>query len=90
MTRLTRAAVAAISVAGNAIDPSDHGGRVERRGVDARGFHQPDGMASCSVGGQTFIVLANEGGSRADEQDQARASVVDLIAAGAGDLSPEG
>lgn len=31
-------------------------------------------MASYSVGGQTFLVMANEGDARADEQDEARAS----------------
>jgi PEP-CTERM motif len=73
ITTVTGLGVKDFSVAGNAIDPSDRDGKVELRSVDARGFYQPDGMASYSVGGQTFLVMANEGDARADEQDEARA-----------------
>ncbi len=74
ITTVTGLGVKDFSVAGNEIDPSDRDGRIELRSVDARGFYQPDGMASYSVGGQTYLVMANEGDARADEQDEARAS----------------
>lgn len=62
------------SLADNEIDPSDRDGETRLRSVDAKGFYMPDGMASYSVGGETFLVMANEGDARADEQDEARAS----------------
>lgn len=74
ITTVTGLGVKDFRLAGNEIDPSDRDGKVELRNVDAYGFYQPDGMASYSVGGQTFIVMANEGDARADEQDEARAS----------------
>ena len=74
ITTVTGLGVKDFRLAGNEIDPSDRDSKVELRNVDAYGFYQPDGMASYSVGGQTFIVMANEGDSRADEQDEARAS----------------
>lgn len=74
VTTVTGLGVKDFSLPGNAIDPSDRDGRVELRGVAAFGLYQPDGMASYSVGGQTFLVMANEGDARADEQDEARAS----------------
>lgn len=74
VTTVTGLGVKDFSLPGNAIDPSDKDGKVELRNVNAFGFYQPDGMASYSVGGQTFIVMANEGDARADEQDEARAS----------------
>jgi DNA-binding beta-propeller fold protein YncE len=74
VTTVTGLGVKDFSQPGNAIDPSDRDARVELRQVNAYGFYQPDGMASYSVGGQTFIVMANEGDARADEQDEARAS----------------
>ena len=74
ITTVTGLGVKDFRLAGNEIDPSDRDGKVELRNVDAYGFYQPDGMASYSAGGQTFIVMANEGDSRADEQDEARAS----------------
>jgi DNA-binding beta-propeller fold protein YncE len=74
ITTVTGLGVKDFRLAGNEIDPSDRDGKVELRNVDAYGFYQPDGMASYSVGGQTFIVMANEGDARADEQDEARGS----------------
>ncbi len=73
-TTVTGLGVKDFSQGANAIDPSDRDGRIELRTVAAKGFYQPDGMASYSVGGKTFLVMANEGDARADEQDEARAS----------------
>lgn len=74
ITTVTGLGVKDFSQPGNEIDPSDRDGKVELRGAAAFGFYQPDGMASYTAGGETFLVLANEGDSRADEQDEARAS----------------
>jgi DNA-binding beta-propeller fold protein YncE len=91
ITTVTGLGVKDFSAAGNEIDPTDRDyvngnsgpTRTELRSVDARGFYQPDGIASYAVGGQTFLVMANEGDSRADEQDEARGSAF----GGTGDLA---
>ena len=74
ITTVTGLGVKDFSLPGNEIDPSDRDGETRLRSVDAKGFYMPDGMASYSVGGETFLVMANEGDARADEQDEARAS----------------
>ena len=73
-TTVTGLGVKDFSQPGNTIDPSDRDGKIELRSVAAKGFYQPDGMVSYSVGGNTFLVMANEGDSRWDEQDEARGS----------------
>jgi hypothetical protein len=83
ITTVTGLGVKDFSAPGNAIDPTDRDGKTELRATDARGFYQPDGMASYTVGNQTFLVMANEGDSRADEQDEARGSAF----GGTGDLA---
>lgn len=62
------------SQTGNTTDPSDRDGRIELRSVAAKGFYQPDGRVAYTTGGKTFLVMANEGDSRWDEQDEARGS----------------
>jgi len=57
------------SVAGNGLDASDRDGPSNGPAVNIRtwpvfGMYQPDGMASYTVGGQTFLVTANEGDAR--------------------------
>ncbi len=73
-TTVTGLGVKDFSQAGNAIDPSDRDDRIELRSVAAKGFYQPDGMVAYTSGGKTFLVMANEGDSRWDEQDEARGS----------------
>jgi len=41
-----------------------------------KGLYQPDGMAIYEKNGQTYIVMANEGDTREDELDKARAKDV--------------
>lgn len=80
ITTVTGLGVKDFSLPGNEIDPIDRdyisgnsGATQQRlRSVDARGFYMPDGMASCTANGQTFLVMANDGDARADEQDEAR------------------
>jgi YVTN family beta-propeller protein len=78
-TTVTGLGVKDFALAGNRIDPNDKDGKIELRSVAAKGFYQPDGMASYQVGGQTFLVMANEGDARADEQDETRASTYGVV-----------
>jgi len=81
ITTVTGLGVKDFSLPGNEIDPTDrdyivgNSGATHQklRSVDARGFYMPDGMASYTVGGQTFLVMANEGDARADGEDETRA-----------------
>lgn len=54
-------------VAGNELDASDtEGGAINiRTWPGVYGMYQPDAMASYTVGGQTYLVTANEGDARA-------------------------
>ena len=73
-TTVTGLGVKDFSQPGNAIDPSDRDDLIKLRSVAAKGFYQPDGMVAYTSGGKTFLVMANEGDSRWDEQDEARGS----------------
>ena len=65
------------STAGNSIDPNDQDPKAAPvtllRTAAAKGLYQPDGMAAYQSGGKTFIVMANEGDTREDDGDKARA-----------------
>ena len=90
-TRITGLGVKDFNTAANATDPTDRDylsgnsgpTRVELRPVALKGLYQPDGMASYTVGGKTYLVMANEGDARADEADEARGSAFQ----GSGDLA---
>ncbi len=58
-------------VAGNELDVSDTDGKTIhiRTWPGVRGMYQPDAMASYTVGGQTYLVTANEGDARAWGED---------------------
>lgn len=68
------------SLPGNGIDPSHKDyvsgssgpTLVELRSADVQGFYQPDSIAAYDVGGQTYLVMANEGDTREDDGDKAR------------------
>jgi DNA-binding beta-propeller fold protein YncE len=72
------------SAPGNGIDPNDKDflsgtsgpTKTELRPAAVKGLYQPDGMAAYQAGGQTFIVMANEGDTREDDGDKARASTL--------------
>ncbi len=72
VTTVTGLGVKDFSLPGNHIDPSDRDDMIKLRSVAAKGFFQPDGMVSYTVGGKTFLVMANEGDSRWDAQDEER------------------
>ena len=63
------------SLPGNGLDASDQDLAVDngalKDGINIKnwpvfGMYQPDGIASYQVGGQTYLVMANEGDSRSD------------------------
>lgn len=72
------------SAAGNSIDPTDRDyvsgssgpTKQELRSAAVKGLYQPDGMAAYEADGETFIVMANEGDTREDDGDKARASTL--------------
>lgn len=72
------------SLAGNYIDPNDRDyisgtsgpTKTVLRASALVGLYQPDGMAAYEANGQTFIVMANEGDTREDDGDKARASTL--------------
>lgn len=61
------------SATGNFIDPNDKDKQIELRSSNVKGLYQPDGIAAYEANGQTFIVMANEGDTREDDGDKARA-----------------
>lgn len=61
------------SAAGNRIDPLNGGG-TNLISVNAKGLYMPDGMAAFEAGGQTYVVMANEGDFREDDEDRSAAS----------------
>lgn len=54
------------SLAGNRLDPSDQDSQRALRNAPIFGMYQPDAIDSFVVAGQTFLITANEGDSRAD------------------------
>jgi hypothetical protein len=72
------------SAAGNFIDPNDRDyvsgssgpTKTVLRTSAVKGLYQPDGMAAYEANGQTLIVMANEGDTREDDGDKARASTI--------------
>ncbi|MBE0643406.1 MAG: choice-of-anchor I family protein [Bacteroidetes bacterium] len=52
------------SVAGNGLDASDKDNAINIATWPVRGMYQPDAVASVVLGGQTYVVMANEGDAR--------------------------
>jgi DNA-binding beta-propeller fold protein YncE len=55
------------TAAGNALDPSDDGRRIELGSWPVFGMYQPDAVAYLQVGNQRYLVTANEGDSRSSD-----------------------
>jgi len=53
-----------VSVRHNALDASDRDNKINIRPWPVKGVYMPDAIASYRVGGQTFLVTANEGDAR--------------------------
>jgi len=51
-------------VAGNALDVSDNTSAIHIANWPVKGLYMPDAIATYTVGGQTYLVTANEGDSR--------------------------
>ncbi|MBZ6379517.1 hypothetical protein B5C34_07385 [Pacificimonas flava] len=64
------------SVPGNGFDPSDEDGAITILNYDVIGFNMPDALASFTIGGETYILTANEGDSR--DFDETRVEDLDL------------
>jgi hypothetical protein len=65
---------------GNEIDPKDNDGVVLFRSVDAHGFYMPDAVATYQAHGKTYLVMANEGDFREDNDDRSAASTFGAVA----------
>ena len=52
------------SQAGNGLDASDKDGKINIRSWPVFGAYMPDALAAFEVGGQTYLISANEGDSR--------------------------
>ena len=66
---------------GNSIDPLNNGTVAFANHV-AKGLYMPDGMAAYQAGGNTFVVMANEGDFREDDGDRSAASSTGIGATG--------
>lgn len=73
------------SIAGNGLDASDKDGAGNIKNYPLKGMYQPDAIASYQVNGQVFLVTANEGDTRNEDERMSKAildSSVSLIADG--------
>jgi hypothetical protein len=70
------------SVAGRGLDALDNDGAVNIRPWRVFGMYQPDAIAAYTVGGQTYLVTANEGDARewGSFREEVRASTLQLAA----------
>jgi DNA-binding beta-propeller fold protein YncE len=67
------------SIAGNEIDPKDNDGVVSFRSVAAKGLYMPDGVATYTWKGETYLVMTNEGDFREDNADRSAASAFGAV-----------
>lgn len=56
------------SLPGNGLDPSDRDSGINIATHPVKGMYMPDSIASYDVGGQTYIVTANEGDARNEDE----------------------
>ncbi|TXI38094.1 MAG: PEP-CTERM sorting domain-containing protein [Methylophilus methylotrophus] len=82
-TQVVGLGVKDFSAPGNSIDPRDRNPVGQFGSYDVKGLYMPDGIATYSAGGQTYLVMANEGDYREDDLDKDRASTLGVT----GDLS---
>lgn len=66
------------SAAGNGLDASDDDGAITIASWPVRGLYMPDGIDTFTVGGQTYLITANEGDSRAYTGYDEEARIGDL------------
>ncbi len=58
---------------GNTLDPLNNG-EVKFINADVKGLYMPDGIDTYTAGGETYLVMANEGDFREDDGDRSAAS----------------
>lgn len=63
------------SLPGNTLDPNNNGS-VSFINANVKGLYMPDGIAAYSSGGNTYLVMANEGDFREDDGDRSAASTL--------------
>lgn len=71
-TKVIGLGVKDFSLPGNTFDPKNDG-TVNFINANVKGLYMPDSMATYAVGGQTYIVMANEGDFREDDGDRSAA-----------------
>ena len=69
------------SLPGNEFDPKDNDGMINFINADAKGLYMPDAVASYKWRGRTYLVLANEGDFREDNDDRSAAGGAPYFAA---------
>lgn len=78
--RIVGLGVKDFSLPENRMDPLNDG-TANLINVNVKGLYQPDAMATFERGGQTFVVMANEGDFREDDGDRSSAGSAGLNAA---------
>ncbi len=73
------------SLPGNTIDTNNNG-VISFGSANVKGLYMPDGIAAYESGGNTYLVMANEGDFREDDGDRSAASSAGIGATG--DLAP--
>lgn len=63
------------SATGNSIDALNNG-TINFASANAKGLYMPDGIASYQSGGNTYVVMANEGDFREDDADRSAAGAL--------------
>ncbi|WP_224410792.1 choice-of-anchor I family protein [Oscillatoria salina] len=64
---------------GNTLDVSDEDGEINLANYPIFGMVQPDGIDTFAIGGQTYIITANEGDARDYDTFSEEARVADLV-----------
>ena len=67
------------SIEGNGLDPHDKDDAINIGPVPVRGMYMPDAIATFDAGGQTYVITANEGDAR-DEDERVKKADIDPAA----------
>jgi 2',3'-cyclic-nucleotide 2'-phosphodiesterase/3'-nucleotidase/5'-nucleotidase len=62
---------------GNGMDPNDKDSAVNIAPVPVRGLYMPDTIAAVEIGGKTYVVSANEGDARKEDERVEKAKIDD-------------
>lgn len=78
------------SLPGNEIDPNDRDGKIELRSAPVQGLYQPDTIAAYEHRGRTYLVMANEGDSRDNGDDDGEDERRGAAGSGEAEYVPDG